>query len=552
MQTKKHPVNHIKRPMNAFMVWSQMERREIVKFAPDMHNAEISKQLGKRWKILSEEQRRPYREEAERLKELHSREYPDYKYRPRKKGKDPLKCINDRHGGKVTKLSNIGLILKDCTKSVKSELAQIGHDHHHEDNVESWSLPLTPTSPHRLPPDSPPADLPDSPESAFGFEDQMNRVSSNLTVINQPSPNFHRNIAKVIDFPENYTCNMNNNIPSNNDMVKTTGGTDAYSTIDNEEIKREDKYREDSYCFKSLLSPPMNTNRPFDHNSQYHINNQYQQDSLQETRSSCAYSNITSSSHIQGVNYFPINESTNDQISQNFKLQRQRCPPNQHLPYFQNQHHARRYGYNRYQDYVRYHPYKPSHNISNYHNQNINNWPNFTNPNTQHLNQISCQTYQTSQHQNYSNHHLNQYEPNNNYPEQQKLIPCNNNNTTVSSHDNFSNHPCSIRFDHPENTSSMRVDTSVSESSQGSKVLIKTEPKDVNPATLDDLDNIGVTELIPMTSEFTVKFESFEESGQENSRPKDEQWSRANISPSASSNVVADLEIMNAWINFNS
>ncbi|KAF2352455.1 High mobility group box domain, partial [Trinorchestia longiramus] len=84
-QTKKHPVNHVKRPMNAFMVWSQMERREIVKFAPDMHNAEISKQLGRRWKILTEEQRKPYREEAERLKQLHSREYPDYKYRPRKK-----------------------------------------------------------------------------------------------------------------------------------------------------------------------------------------------------------------------------------------------------------------------------------------------------------------------------------------------------------------------------------------------------------------------------------------------------------------------------------
>uniref|UniRef100_A0A2P2I330 Transcription factor SOX-4-like n=1 Tax=Hirondellea gigas TaxID=1518452 RepID=A0A2P2I330_9CRUS len=86
-QTKKHNPNHIKRPMNAFMVWSQMERREIVKFAPDTHNAEISKQLGKRWKLLTEEQRQPYITEAERLRQLHMQEYPDYKYRPRKKTK---------------------------------------------------------------------------------------------------------------------------------------------------------------------------------------------------------------------------------------------------------------------------------------------------------------------------------------------------------------------------------------------------------------------------------------------------------------------------------
>ena len=98
-QTKKHPPNHIKRPMNAFMVWSQMERREIVKFAPDTHNAEISKQLGKRWKLLTEEQRKPYREEAARLKELHNREYPNYKYRPKKKGlkgAEKMKSLDDK------------------------------------------------------------------------------------------------------------------------------------------------------------------------------------------------------------------------------------------------------------------------------------------------------------------------------------------------------------------------------------------------------------------------------------------------------------------------
>uniref|UniRef100_A0A7E4VA82 HMG box domain-containing protein n=1 Tax=Panagrellus redivivus TaxID=6233 RepID=A0A7E4VA82_PANRE len=78
---------HIKRPMNAFMVWSQMERRKICEHQPDMHNAEISKQLGNRWRQLTEEEKAPFVAEAERLRQMHMQEYPDYKYKPRKKAK---------------------------------------------------------------------------------------------------------------------------------------------------------------------------------------------------------------------------------------------------------------------------------------------------------------------------------------------------------------------------------------------------------------------------------------------------------------------------------
>ncbi|CAF1033752.1 unnamed protein product [Rotaria sordida] len=128
----KKRINRIKRPMNAFMVFSQLERRKIVQLAPDMHNAEISKYLGARWKRLTENERRPFIDEAERLKMLHLREYPDYKYKPRKRLR---KCL-------LTNNSSIHIDISDTSSDalLTSKLETNNNNNNENSNIDDSLL----------------------------------------------------------------------------------------------------------------------------------------------------------------------------------------------------------------------------------------------------------------------------------------------------------------------------------------------------------------------------------------------------------------------------
>ncbi|XP_042219979.1 sex-determining region Y protein-like [Homarus americanus] len=415
-QTKKHPPNHIKRPMNAFMVWSQMERREIVKFAPDTHNAEISKQLGRRWKLLTEEQRRPYRDEAERLKQLHMREYPDYKYRPRKKSKDPLKGVSERSGGKVSKVHQMNNICKEFANSIKPKDGTNNKPqldlHTLEDHV-SWSLPLTPTSPPRVPTSPATSDLPDSPESAFNFDDH----------------------AFIRTSMVNYTPTP----------------THSYTTP-NEGHPRSTTITSTSFSYHNSVPVSSSPNN--------------------SRTSSCAYS-------------VP-----------------QRQQPYQ--PHF-------------YQEQKLAHSYLK--------HEAINNMSYLKREQHEYAEQLRLQHHQQHQHQQKPNYqqHSCLYSP-------------------VSTHSSFFASAVMAQQQQQQHQHHQH------HHQQPPQPAVKVEAQETHPATLDDLDNIGVTELIPMTSDLKVELESLADLGYESGGSAASNWANVGITTNTP-NVLADFEIMNAWIN---
>ncbi|XP_034539010.1 transcription factor Sox-19a-like isoform X2 [Notolabrus celidotus] len=95
LQSYQSKSGHIKRPMNAFLVWSNIQRCTLKEQNPGENLNYTSSYLGNEWSKLSQEEKRPYFEIAQKLKRIHQKRFPDYEYRPQRK----RKCLSPSPGG---------------------------------------------------------------------------------------------------------------------------------------------------------------------------------------------------------------------------------------------------------------------------------------------------------------------------------------------------------------------------------------------------------------------------------------------------------------------
>ncbi|XP_028395361.1 transcription factor SOX-2-like [Dendronephthya gigantea] len=84
---RKQNDNQVRRPMNAFMVYAQVARKKVAGKYPNLSYRKLSKTLGELWRMLDDDERRPFVEEAERLRREHKRAHPTYKFKPQRRRK---------------------------------------------------------------------------------------------------------------------------------------------------------------------------------------------------------------------------------------------------------------------------------------------------------------------------------------------------------------------------------------------------------------------------------------------------------------------------------
>nr|7M5W_A Chain A, Protein capicua homolog [Homo sapiens] len=89
----KREKDHIRRPMNAFMIFSKRHRALVHQRHPNQDNRTVSKILGEWWYALGPKEKQKYHDLAFQVKEAHFKAHPDWKWcnKDRKKSSSEFK-----------------------------------------------------------------------------------------------------------------------------------------------------------------------------------------------------------------------------------------------------------------------------------------------------------------------------------------------------------------------------------------------------------------------------------------------------------------------------
>ncbi|RUS78207.1 hypothetical protein EGW08_014021, partial [Elysia chlorotica] len=138
--------DHIRRPMNAFMIFSKKHRALVHEQHPNQDNRTVSKILGEWWYALAPDQKQSYHDLAAKVKEAHFKAHPDWKWCSRdRKRSSTIAATLSTSGGGAGAGTGTGAGVGGAGGSGKQGTKERLSSTDSADHTGSTSEPLTPT-----------------------------------------------------------------------------------------------------------------------------------------------------------------------------------------------------------------------------------------------------------------------------------------------------------------------------------------------------------------------------------------------------------------------